>query len=139
MELTLDDARQALAAQPFSVLVGARMAAFGGGGATLEIDIRDELKQQNGFLHGGVLSYAADNAITFAAGSLLGPYVLTGGFSIDYLRPATGRSLVATANVTRSTGRQAVARCQLTTVDESGATTVVATAQGTVVVVSGGG
>lgn len=136
MELTLDDARQALAAQPFSVLVGARMAAFGGGGATLEIDIRAELTQQNGFLHGGVLSYAADNAITFAAGSLLGPAVLTGGFSIEYLRPAVGRLLVATARVTRSTDRQAVARCELTTVDGTGTRTVVATAQGTVVVVN---
>lgn len=135
MELTLDDARQALAAQPFSVLVGARMADFGGGGATLEVDIRDELTQQNGFLHGGVLSYAADNAITFAAGSVLGPRVLTGGFSIDYLRPATGRVLVAKADVAESTARQAVARCQLSTLDTYGVTTVVATAQGTVVVV----
>lgn len=134
MELTLDDARQALAAQPFSILVGARMAAFGGGGATLEIDIRDELTQQNGYLHGGVLSYAADNAITFAAGSVLGPHVLTGGFAIDYLRPATGTLLVAKATVTRSTPRQASARCDLTTVDTRGTSTVVATAQGTVAV-----
>ena len=34
-----------------------------------------EPKQQNGFPHGGVLAYAADNAITFAAGTV----VLTGG------------------------------------------------------------
>ena len=137
MELTLDLARQVLAAQPFSVLVGARVTAFGDGGATLEIDVRDELKQQNGFLHGGVLAYAADNAITFAGGTVLGPALLTGGFSINYLRPATGRVLVARAEVTQSTRRQAVARCDLSTVDSDGAETAVAFAQGTVVV-SGG-
>lgn len=137
MELTLDLARQVLAAQPFSVLVGARVTAFGDGGATLEIDIRDELKQQNGFLHGGVLAYAADNAITFAGGTVLGPALLTGGFSINYLRPAVGRVLVARAVVTQSTRRQAVARCDLSTVDSESAETAVAAAQGTVVV-SGG-
>src|SRR5436190_293062 len=79
-----------LAAQPFSVLLGARLTAFGAGGATLELDIRDDLRQQNGYLHGGVLGYAADNAITFAAGTALGPDVLTGGFTISYLRPADG-------------------------------------------------
>lgn len=137
MELTLDLAKQVLAAQPFSVLVGARVTAFGDGGATLEIDIRDELKQQNGFLHGGVLAYAADNAITFAGGTVLGSALLTGGFSINYLRPAVGSMLVARAFVTQSTRRQAVARCDLSTVDESGVETAVAAAQGTVVV-SGG-
>ncbi|GAB1516261.1 PaaI family thioesterase [Actinophytocola sp. KF-1] len=137
MELTLELARQVLAAQPFSVLVGARVVAFGGGGATLEIDTRDELKQQNGFLHGGVLAYAADNAITFAAGTVLGPSVLTGGFAIDYLRPGVGRTLVARAAVVQSTRRRAVARCDLSVVDEEGAETAVAFAQGTVVVTGG--
>ena len=82
MELTLELAEKILAAQPFSVLLGARVTAFGDGGATLELDIRPDLQQQNGFLHGGVLGYAADNAITFAGGSALGPEVLTGGFTI---------------------------------------------------------
>ena len=40
-------ARQVLAAQPFSGLVGARVVAFGGGSATLEVDVRDELLQQH--------------------------------------------------------------------------------------------
>lgn len=137
MELTLDDARRTLAAQPFSMLVGARVATFGGGETTLEIDIRDELKQQNGFLHGGVLAYAADNAITFAAGSVLGPLVLTGRVAIDYLRPAVGQVLSAQAKVTESSERQAVARCELATM-HNGTRTVVATAQGTVVVVNRG-
>lgn len=64
--LDLQMAQKVLDSQPFSALVGARITAFGDGAATLEIDSREELRQQNGFLHGGVLAYAADNALTFA-------------------------------------------------------------------------
>jgi uncharacterized protein (TIGR00369 family) len=133
MELTLELAEKILAAQPFSVLLGARVTAFGDGGATLELDIRPDLLQQNGFLHGGVLGYAADNAITFAGGSALGPEVLTGGFTISYLRPARGTVLKAEAKVAYAGSRQATCTCELSTVDESGTTTLCAVAQGTVI------
>jgi uncharacterized protein (TIGR00369 family) len=133
MELTLELAEKILAAQPFSVLLGARVTAFGAGGATLELDIRPDLHQQNGFLHGGVLGYAADNAITFAAGSTLGPEVLTGGFTISYLRPARGTLLRAEAKVTYAGTRQATCTCELSTLDESGSTTLCAIAQGSVI------
>ncbi|MEU9092155.1 PaaI family thioesterase [Streptomyces sp. NPDC087901] len=130
--LDLQMAQKVLDSQPFSVLVGARITAFGDGAATLEIDSREALRQQNGFLHGGVLAYAADNALTFAAGTTLGPAVLTGGFSIQYLRPATGATLVARAEVVHTGRRQAVARCDLFVVGQDGAETLCAVAQGTV-------
>jgi uncharacterized protein (TIGR00369 family) len=133
MELTFELAEKVLAAQPFSVLLGTRLAAFGDGGATLELMIRDDLRQQNGFLHGGVLSYAADNAITFAGGTALGPDVLTGGFTISYLRPARGLLLRAEAKVAHSGRRQATCTCELTTVDDAGASTLCAIAQGTII------
>ncbi|WP_432016838.1 PaaI family thioesterase [Streptomyces hydrogenans] len=128
----LSTAREILRAQPFSRLVGADVSAFGDGGATLELPIREDLLQQNGFVHGGVLSYAADNAITFAAGTALGPAVLTAGYSIDYVRPAVGVTLRARAEVLHAGRRQAVVRCELLTVDEEGAETLCALAQGTV-------
>ncbi|AEN13299.1 MULTISPECIES: PaaI family thioesterase [unclassified Streptomyces] len=131
-ELSLQAARQVLDSQPFSSLVGARLTGFGDGAATLEVGVRDELRQQNGFLHGGVLAYAADNALTFAAGTTLGAAVLTGGFSIQYIRPATGRTLSARAVVVHTARRQAVARCDLYTVDDEGTETLCAVAQGTV-------
>ncbi|WP_172386207.1 PaaI family thioesterase [Streptomyces sp. MNP-20] len=130
LDLTL--AQQTLAAQPFSRLVGAELTAFGDGAATLEVPLRPELLQQNGFVHGGVLSYAADNGITFAAGTVLGPAVLTSGFSIQYVRPATGAHLLARATVAHASRRQAVVRCDLLTVDGEGAETLCALAQGTV-------
>ncbi|NUR96388.1 MAG: PaaI family thioesterase [Kribbellaceae bacterium] len=133
-DLTLEVAQKLLAAQPFSVLVGARVTAFGGGGATLELDVRGDLLQQNGFLHGGVLSYAADNALTFAGGTALGPSVLTCGFTINYLRPAQGDVLRAVAKVAHSTSRQATCTCELSTLDGD-TETLCALAQGTVIAV----
>src|SRR5690606_11687387 len=73
--LDLDLARQVLAAQPFARLVGTELTEFGDGAATLIIEIQPEHGQQFGFVHGGVLAYAADNALTFAAGTVLGPNV----------------------------------------------------------------
>ncbi|MFE1298057.1 PaaI family thioesterase [Streptomyces sp. NPDC057413] len=130
----LEEARKVLAAQPFSVLLGARLVAFGDGEAILELDIREELRQQYGFLHGGVLSYAADNALTFAAGSAVGSGLITAGFTIDYLRPAEGAVLRAHARVVRAGRTRAVCRCDLTTVAEDGTEALCAVAQGTVAV-----
>lgn len=115
----------------------ARITGFGDGGATLEIDIREELLQQHGFVHGGVLSYAADNALTFAAATALGPAVVTGGFTLQYVRPARGRTLRARAEVVHAGRRQAVCRCELTVIDASGAERVCAVAQGTVLPLNG--
>ncbi|WP_344212021.1 PaaI family thioesterase [Kribbella sancticallisti] len=135
MELTLELAEKVLASQPFSVLLGTRLTAFGAEGATLELDIREDLRQQNGYLHGGVLSYAADNAITFAGGTALGPAVLTGGFTITYLRPAAGAVLRAVARVAHASKRQATCTCELAVLDEDGVATLCAIAQGTVIAV----
>ena len=65
----LGPGRRILASQPFSVLVDAELLRLGDGQAELRIPVRAELKQQHGFVHGGVISYAADNALTFAGGS----------------------------------------------------------------------
>ncbi|RVW00166.1 PaaI family thioesterase [Rhodococcus xishaensis] len=135
--LDVEFARTHLASQPFSVLLGARLVTFDvTSGAVLEIDARPDLLQQNGFLHGGVLAYAADNALTYAAGTVLGPAVLTGGMSIEYLRPAQGRTLRAIARVVHSGRRRAVCECTLEMVANDGSTSLCAVAQGTVLPVT---
>ncbi|MER5475827.1 PaaI family thioesterase [Streptomyces sp. NPDC002734] len=124
--------QKVLAAQPFNALVGARLTAFADGRATLEVDVRDELRQQNGILHGGVLAYAADNALTFAAGAAVGIGVLTAGFTIDYLRPADGVLLRAEAEVVRAGRSRVVTRCDLIVVAADGTESLCAVAQGSV-------
>lgn len=59
----LAGARLVLDAQPFSRLLGTRITAFGDGVTTLELDLDDDLRQQDGVVHGGVLAYLGDNAI----------------------------------------------------------------------------
>jgi uncharacterized protein (TIGR00369 family) len=125
-DLTVDDARAVLAAQPFSMTIGAQIAEFGDGAAVLEVKRQEGLLQQHGLIHGGVLAYLADNAITFAAGSVLGASVLTASVSVDYLRPAEG-DLIATARVIAATERSAVCQCEIVVGD-----IVCAVAHGTV-------
>ena len=67
----LEWGRKVLASQPFSVLLGAELVVFSPGIAELKVPIKPELKQQNGFVHGGVISYAADNALTTPAAARL--------------------------------------------------------------------
>ena len=68
----LGPGRRILASQPFSGLVDAVLLRLGDGQAELRIPVRAELKQQHGFVHGGVISYAADNALTLAGGQRVG-------------------------------------------------------------------
>jgi uncharacterized protein (TIGR00369 family) len=73
---------------------------------------RPDLRQQHGYVHGGVVSYLGDNAITFAVGAALGPDIVTAAISVDYVRPAVG-DLVARAWVVRAGSARAVLRCDV--------------------------
>jgi len=126
--------KEALASQPFSVLVGAELTGFSPGWAELTIPITTQLKQQHGFVHGGVISYAADNALTAAGGSVLGPAVVTSEYKINYLRPAVGTTLMARATVVYSSKTQAVCRCDVFVVSE-GEEKLCAVSQGTIVMI----
>ncbi len=121
-----------LADQPFSVLLGAELTVFEPGRAEIRLPVRRELNQQHGFVHGGVLSYLADNALTYAGGSVMkGQGVVTAEFKINYLRPALGDTLIARASVLYGGKTQAVCRCDvfvLTGTEEK----LCATAQGTI-------
>jgi uncharacterized protein (TIGR00369 family) len=113
MAPSLDQARVALAAQPFSRLLGAQLNRFGPDGVELEVPVRPAHRQQHGFAHGGLLGYAADNALTFAAGAVAGPDVLTAGYTINVLAPVLGDRLLARARVISAGQRLIVTRCEL--------------------------
>ena len=133
MEEMLMMGRQVLAAQPFSVLIGAHLTEFSSGHVELQIPIRHEHRQQHGFVHGGVISYAADNALTYVGGSVLGPAVVTSEFKINYVRPAMGDSdcIIARATVIYEGKTQAVCRCDVYAVKD-GKEHLCAVAQGTI-------
>lgn len=129
----MERGKQALAAQPFSSLLGAELMEFTPATAVLQIVIKPELLQQHGFVHGGVISYLADNALTYAGGGALGPGgVVTSEFKINYVRPAVGESLLARASVIHAGKSQAVCRCDIF-VRANAEDKLCATAQGTIV------
>jgi uncharacterized protein (TIGR00369 family) len=123
--------RQVLAAQPFSALIGAELHALSPGRCELHVPVTPQLRQQHGFVHGGVLSYAADNALTYAGGTALKVPVVTSEFKINYLRPAVGERLVARAHALHAGRSQAVCRCDVFVVSD-GEEKLCAVAQGTI-------
>lgn len=117
--------------QPFSQLIGAELVDVGPDSAEIRIQKRRELEQQHGFIHGGVLSYLADNALTFAGGLALGGDALTAGYTITYIRPAVGDVIIARAKTLEVTRRQAICQCLIYS-SSNGIKKLVAVAQGTI-------
>ncbi len=133
----IDLAKSIFCGQPFSRHIGADLVEITQTRAVIEVELRDELRQQHGYAHGGVLSYLADNAITFAGGVALFGDALTSEFKINYLRPGTGPLLRAVAEPVSISGRQAVCQCRILSVDGEEEAPA-ALAQGTVVRFSSG-
>lgn len=121
-----------LASQPFSRLLGVEIGAIAPGRVELRLALRPELQQQHGFAHGGVLSYLADNALTFAGGTALASDALTSEYKINYLRPAVGELLIVRAEAVNAGRSQAVCRCDVFAVRD-GVEKLCAVAQGTIV------
>src|SRR5215467_13028551 len=70
--------------------------------------VQERLRQQHGFVHGGVIATLADHTAGGAARSVSGNSdVLTVEFKINYLRPATGDRLRCTASVLKA-GKSAI-------------------------------
>ncbi|HMA25360.1 MAG TPA: PaaI family thioesterase [Gemmatimonadaceae bacterium] len=96
--------RASFARQRFMATIGARLAHVAAGEVDIELDVRDDLVQQHGFLHAGVLAAAADSACGYAALSLMpaGTAVLSVEFKINLLAPAAGDRIVARGRVIRA-------------------------------------
>lgn len=101
--------RGALQKVPFAQLVGLEIVDIERGSATFQFTVRDELKQNKGVVHGGVIASLIDTAAAFAAVSLLEPdqSTTTIDLTIHYLRPLTEGMATAHARVLRA-GRRVI-------------------------------
>lgn len=124
-------ARQVFDSQPFSQFIGAELMTASAETVEIALTIQDHHKQQHGFVHGGVISYLADNAITFAGGLALGGNALTVEFKINYLRPAVGTRLIAIARPRSAGKRMATCQCEIYAITDEGRK-LCALAQGTI-------
>ncbi len=131
MSELLELGRGGVASQTFSVHLGAELARLEEGEAEIALPIEPHLGQQNGFVHGGVLAYLVDMALTFAGGTVLGPNVLTQEYKVSLVRPATGDRLVARGTVRTSSRRQAIVACDVFAV-HADAEALCATSLGTI-------
>src|ERR1041384_392580 len=96
--------RASFSRQTFMATIGARLARVEPGEVDIELAVRDDLVQQHGFLHAGVLASAADSACGYAALSLMpaGAAVLSVEFKVNMLAPAAGDRIVARGRVIRA-------------------------------------
>jgi uncharacterized protein (TIGR00369 family) len=96
--------RAAANAVPFSRLLGIELVEVTNGTATLALEVRNDLKQNHGVVHGGAIASLIDSAMAFAIIPLLAARekVTTVDLTISYLRPLTKGRATATARVVRS-------------------------------------
>lgn len=104
--VTIDaaDVRASLSRQSFMTVLGAVPVEISPGRVVLELPFRDDLCQQNGFLHAGVIASIADSACGYAALTLMPPGsdVLSVEFKVNLLAPAVGERFRAVGTVVRS-------------------------------------
>jgi len=83
--------------------IGARLCAVRPGHVEIRVPYHDDLSQQHGFFHGGIVGTIADSAGGYAAFSLMaaGDGVLTVEYKINLVAPADGEELIARADVVR--------------------------------------
>lgn len=96
--------RASFARQRVMETFGARLVGVAPGEVEIELDFREELTQQHGYLHAGVVAAVVDSACGYAALSLApaGAEVLSIEFKLNLLSPAAGESFAARARVVRA-------------------------------------
>lgn len=96
--------RKAVDSVPFAHLLGIELDEISPGAATLGLEVRKELTQNHGVVHGGAIASLIDTAMAFAIITLLAPreQVTTVDLTISYLRPLVKGRMTATASVVRA-------------------------------------
>jgi uncharacterized protein (TIGR00369 family) len=109
--------REAVGKQGFMKLVGAKIDELAHGRAVMSLERRDEVLQQHGFFHGGVIAFLVDNATTVAAGTLAdrseGSSVLTAEYKLNFTAPARGQKIVCEAIVLKPGRRMSVVEAKV--------------------------
>ena len=108
-EREITEAQKQLAADSlhknlFARMIGMRLVDLRPDEATIKIEMRDELRQPHGLLHGGVTATLIDTAMAFAAITCLTEEekASTIDLTVHYLRPHTEGAFVCTAKVVRA-------------------------------------
>ena len=130
--------RASFARQRFMTTLGATLDRVTPGEVAIAFGFRDDLTQQHGFLHAGVMTAIADSACGYAALTLMerDAGVLAVEFKINLLAPGKAERFVAVARAVRSGRTLTVCSCEVIA-DPAGARTTIALLQGTMMAVRG--
>jgi len=95
--------RESFTRQKVMGLIGAVLTSVAPGRVEIELPFRDDLTQQHGFFHAGVVGTIADSAGGYAAYTLMpaDTSVLSVEYKINLVAPAAGERLVASGQVVR--------------------------------------
>jgi uncharacterized protein (TIGR00369 family) len=96
--------RESFARQRAMETLGMRLLRVAPGEVEIGLGFREDLTQQHGYLHAGVVAAAVDTACGYAALTLTeaGAEVLSVEFKLNLLSPAAGDGFVARARVVRA-------------------------------------
>ena len=128
--------RASFARQQFMATIGARLEHVARGEVAIALSFRDDLTQQHGFLHAGVVTSVVDSACGYAALTVMAPgaAVLSVEFKVNLLAPAAGTEFLAVGRVVRAGRTLVVCAGELRAIHGAGET-VVALMQGTMMAV----
>ena len=95
--------RASFARQTAMKTIGASLTRVAPGEVEIQLPFRDDLTQQHGFFHGGLVAAILDSACGYAALSLMPAEaaVLTVEYKINFVSPARGERLIALGRVTK--------------------------------------
>jgi uncharacterized protein (TIGR00369 family) len=126
--------RESFRRQKAMALIGATLGSVAPGAVEIALPFRDDLTQQKGYIHGGIIGMIADSAAGYAAYSLMpaDSSLVTVEYKMNILSPATS-SLTARGEVVKPGRTLTVARAEVYAQDG----THVATMQQTLMMLAG--
>jgi uncharacterized protein (TIGR00369 family) len=110
--------RASFGRQQAMAFIGASLGHVGPGRVEVDLPFREELTQQKGYVHGGIIGMIADSACGYAAYSLMPATasLVTVEYKINILAPGRG-TLVARGEVVKPGRTLTVARAEVYSAD----------------------
>ena len=111
--------RESFGKQTAMQSLGALIGRVEPGEVEIEMPYRADFTQQNGFVHGGIVTAIVDSACGYAALSLSAPgtSVLTVEYKVNFVAPAKGERLLARGEVVRPGSTVTVCKGDVVTYD----------------------
>jgi len=106
--------------QGFLRHLGVQMVDLQPGYCEMGVVFSDQLSQQHGYFHGGLVATVADVAGGYAAFSLTGPdtSMVTAEFKINFIAPAKGERLIARGSVIKPGKTLTISQCEVVCIND---------------------